>query len=104
MTHVVVPFLVIQVLHSVSTTPIIDGCLVCISMKDVDVSEPSAHFDRVVTRATISAMPLAALSVWASVGTYTLGPILQASIVKTSIGAEVDTPENGRTFIENLRL
>ena len=45
MTHVIVPFLVVGVLSSVATAPVVNSGFVCVGVEDVDVTEPSTHFD-----------------------------------------------------------
>ena len=94
MTHVLIPLFVINVLLCVSTAPLFNCCFVCISVKHVDVSEPSTHFDGVVASTTIVAMTLNAGVFWPRVSADTLGLILQASVVVTSGGAERHAPKN----------
>ena len=72
-------------------------------MKHVDVSEASAHFDGVVASTTVVAMTLNAGAFWPRVSADTLGLILQASVVITSVGAEFHAPKNFRTFEGELQ-
>ena len=102
MTHVLIPLFVINVLLCVSTAPLFHCCFVCISMKHVDVSEASTHFDGVVASTTVVAMTLNAGAFWPRVRADTLGLILQASIVITSGGAELHAPKNARTRVGEL--
>jgi len=44
-THVVVPFLVVGVLSSVPTAPVVNRGFVCVGVEDVDVTKTSTHFD-----------------------------------------------------------
>ena len=99
MTHVLIPLFVINVLLGVSTAPLFHCCFVCIGVKHVDVSEASAHFDGVVARTTIVAMTLNAGAFWPRVSADTLGLILQASVVITSVGAELHAPKNDGTCV-----
>jgi len=92
MTHVIVPFLVVGVLHRFTAAKVINRCFVCFSVEDVDIPKPSAHFDRAVSSAAISALSSVAGSLWTRVGADTLGTILQASIIKVSGGAVGNTP------------
>ena len=95
MIHVSIPFLVILVLSRVSTAPIINCGFVRISVENVDVSEPSAHFDALVTCTAIGAFTFLAVFLWPGVSAYALRPILQASIVIVPVCAEIYTPEEG---------
>ena len=45
MTHVVVPLLVVGVLSSVPTAPVVNCGFVCVGVEDVDVTKPPTHFD-----------------------------------------------------------
>ena len=94
MPHVIIPLLVVGVLHSVSTAPVINSCFVCISVEDVDVAKPATHFDVVVPSTAITALCRITGSLWTRVGANALGAILQACIVIASRGTVSHTPEN----------
>ena len=94
MTHVIVPLLVVGILHSVATAPVINCCFVCISVEDVDVAKPSTHFDRAISSTAICALSSITGSLWTRVGANALGAILQACIVIASRGTVSHTPEN----------
>ena len=100
MAHVGIPLLVILVLCRVSAAPVIDCGSVGIRVEDVDVSKPSAHFDRVVACTTISASPFLAVFLWSRVCANALWPILCASIVVIPICADFDTPENETNLLK----
>ena len=72
MAHVFKPPLVVGVLRGASTSKVIDRCLVCIGVEDVDVPEPSAHLDQVVSWTPIRAFGLIAVSLGTRVGADTL--------------------------------
>ena len=93
MVHIGIPFLIIFVLHRVSTAPIINCGFVRISVENVDVSKPSAHFDALVACTAIGAFPFLAVFLWSSVRAYALRPILQASIVIVPVCAVFYTPK-----------
>ena len=92
MAHVFKPPLVVGVLCSASTSKVINSCLVCICVEDVDVPQPSAHVNRAISCASICALRLVAVSLWARVGADTLGAVLQTCIIVTSRCAVSHTP------------
>ena len=93
MPHVIIPLLVVSILHSVATAPVIDRCFVCISVEDVDVAKPTTHFDVVVPSTSIFALSSITGTLGTRVSANALGSILQARVVKTSRGAVSHTPE-----------
>ena len=100
MPHIIKPLLVVGVLRGASTSKVINRRLVCFSVEDVDVSKPSAHFDRVVACTTISASPFLAVFLWSRVCANALWPVLCASIVVIPICADFDTPENETNLLK----
>ena len=103
MTHVLIPLLVVGILDSVSTSPVINCCFVCIGVEDVDVPKPSTHFDRAISSTAISTLYGITGSLWTRVGTYALRAILKASIVIASCGTESHTPKS-KTFLRTWLL
>ena len=104
MTHVCIPLLIVGVLHCGPTAPVINRCLVCIGVEDVDVPKPSAHFDGVVSRATISALSSLTGSLGTRVGTDALGAILQTGVVEASRGTVSHTPENKTGLVQKWNI
>ena len=76
MTHVVVPFLVVGVLSSVPTAPVVNRGFVCVGVEDVDVTKTSTHFDRAVSGTSVIAPARITGSLWARIGANALGAIL----------------------------
>ena len=102
MTHVLIPLLVVGILDSGSTSPVINYCFVSVSVEDVDVSEPSTHFDRVISSTAICALFSITGSLWTRVGANALGAILQACIVIASRGTVSHTPRRTVPFRKSL--
>ena len=94
MPHVIIPLLVVSILHSVATAPIINRCFVCISVEDVYVAKPSTHFDRAISSTAICALSSITGSLWTRVGANALGTILQTSVVIATRSAVSHTPED----------
>ena len=97
-THILIPLLVVGVLHSVSTAPVINSCFVCISVEDVDVAKASAHFYGVISSTAIFALSCITGSLWTRVGANALGSILQASIIVAFRSTVSHTPESEKSW------
>ena len=104
MPHVIIPLLVVSILHSVATAPVINRCFVCISVEDVDVAKPSAHFDRAISSTAICALSSITGSLWTRVGANALGAILQACIVIASRGTVSHTPRRTVPYRKSLKI
>ena len=104
MSHILVPLLVVGVLGSVPTAPVIDCCFVCIGVEDVDVPKPSTHFDCAVSSTSIIAPSSITGSLGARIGAYALWAVLQASVVIISRGAVCHTPEKNKWSVQKRKV
>ena len=102
MPHIIKPLLVVGILRGITATPVVLCCFESISVKDINMPETSTPCDGTVSCTFVGALFLVSNPFWRRVSAYTLGAVLETSILVASfcpVGAwsmgtaEINTPK-----------